>query len=281
MTELKDVTQDVNTLEQEFVHFSSETSIPVREHHLRYAMNKMNMLSGKTEYPPTLVNLQDDVGILRQHFVPTHAFENAVILRGTSLALRTTYGSKRGVLLLWKKKDVGQMYVLDTHSLDLRHLKPNQWTCVFMWNSTGTVPVKPEVPDELMLQHPPGLPPPDGQPPADPHNDVPTGPDENMHQPPMVPDDNPNEANNDAPDDQMPPPDPPRSPHTDTHPPGPYHGSQPPDQPPSQPQFPFPGCNHQDFHTQASDTTPTNSTTTSSYNTTFTTCTPLMLLYLP
>ena len=77
------VTQDVNTLEQEFVHFSSETSIPVREHHLRYAMNKMNMLSGKTEYPPTLVNLQDDVGILRQHFVPTHAFENAVILRGT------------------------------------------------------------------------------------------------------------------------------------------------------------------------------------------------------
>ena len=32
---------------------------------------------------------------------------------------------------MWKKKDVSQMYVLDTHSLDIRHLKPNQWTCVF------------------------------------------------------------------------------------------------------------------------------------------------------
>ena len=52
LEELKDVTQDVNTLDQEYVHFSSKTLIPVREHHLRYAMNKMNMLSGKTEYLP-------------------------------------------------------------------------------------------------------------------------------------------------------------------------------------------------------------------------------------
>ena len=139
LEELKDVTQDVNTLDQEFVHFSSKTFIPVREHHLRYAMNTMNMLSGKTEYLPTLVNLQDDVGMLRQHFVPTHAFEHAVILRGTFLPLRTTYGSKRGVLLLWKKKDVSQMCVLDTHSLDLRHLKPiNLCRFVeFQWRYAG------------------------------------------------------------------------------------------------------------------------------------------------
>ena len=91
--------EDATKLDQEHVHFSSKTFIPVREHHLRYAMNRMNMLSGKTGYLPTLVNLQDDVGMLRQHFVPTHAFEHAVILRGTFLPLRTTYGSKRGVLL--------------------------------------------------------------------------------------------------------------------------------------------------------------------------------------
>ena len=97
------------------------------------------------------MNLQDDVGMLRQHFVPTHAFEHAVILRGTFLPLRTTYGSKRGVLLLWKKKDVSQMCVLDTHSLDLRHLKPNQWTCVFLWNSNGNMPVNPDVPDEMLI----------------------------------------------------------------------------------------------------------------------------------
>ena len=131
-TEELQVTKDIHNLEQEFVHFSSKTAIPVKEHYLRYAMHQMNMLSGKTEYPPTLVNLQDDVPILRKLFNPTHTFENAVILRGTFLPLRTTYGNKRGALLLWKKKDVSQMYVLDTHSLDLRQLKPNQWTCVFL-----------------------------------------------------------------------------------------------------------------------------------------------------
>ena len=217
LEELKDVTQDVNKLDQEHVHFSSKTFIPVREHHLRYAMNKMNMLSGKTEYLPTLVNLQDDVGMLRQHFVPTHAFEHAVILRGTFLPLRTTYGSKRGVLLLWKKKDVSQMCVLDTHSLDLRHLKPNQWTCVFLWNSNGNMPVNPDIPDELMIPNPPGLPPPGNHPPAIPQNDIPMDPDQDMHQPPLVPDEDPQDDNNDAPDDPMQPDDPPHDPHPDTH----------------------------------------------------------------
>ena len=241
LEELKDVTQDVNKLDQEHVHFSSKTFIPVREHHLRYAMNKMNMLSGKTEYLPTLVNLQDDVGMLRQHFVPTNAFEHAVILRGTFLPLRATYGSKRGVLLLWKKKDVSQMCVLDTHSLDLRHLKPNQWTCIFLWNSNGDMPVNPDIPDEVMIPQPPGLPPPENHPPANPNNDIPMDPDQDMHQPPLVPDEDPQDDNNDAPEDPMVPDDPPPDPHPDNNTPGPDPGSQPPDQPPSQPQFPFPG----------------------------------------
>ena len=68
--ELQEVTDDIRHIEQEFVHFSSKTAIPVKEHYLRYAMHQMNMLSGKTEYPPTLVNLQDDVSILRKHFIP-------------------------------------------------------------------------------------------------------------------------------------------------------------------------------------------------------------------
>ena len=187
--ELQEVTEDIQHLEQEFVHFSSKTSIPVNEHYLRYVMH---MLSGKTEYPPTLVNLQDDVSILRKHFIPTHAFENAVILRGTFLPLRTTYGNKRGALLLWKKKDVSQMYVLVTHSLDLRQLKPNQWTCVFLWNSDGRMPANPDVPQpQQHIEPPPGLPPVDGQPPVDPHTDTPMDPDVNMPGPPLVPDDDP------------------------------------------------------------------------------------------
>ena len=34
--------------------------------------------------------------------------------------------------LWWKKKDVSQMYVLDTHSLDIRHLTQSMDMCVFM-----------------------------------------------------------------------------------------------------------------------------------------------------
>jgi len=75
---------------------------------------------------------------------------------------------------MWKKKDVSQMYVLDTHSLDIRHLKPNQWTCVFLWNSNGNMPANPEVPHQQQpIDPPPGLPPVDNQPPVDPYGDVP------------------------------------------------------------------------------------------------------------
>ena len=244
--ELQEVTDDIQNIEQEFVHFSSKTAIPVKEHYLRYAMHQMNMLSGKTEYPPTLVNLQDDVSILRKHFIPTHTFENAVILRGTFLPLRTTYGNKRGALLLWKKRDVSQMYVLDTHSLDLRSLKPNQWTCVFLWNSDGKMPDNPDVPQpQQNIQPPPGLPPVDGQPPVDPHNDIPMDPDENMPGPPLVPDDDPQDNPPDGdepPEEPMDPPTyPPGFPPDDTHPPDPHTGLPPPEDPTPSPQFPHPG----------------------------------------
>ena len=119
--------------------------------------------------------------------------------------------------MLWQKKDVNQMCVLDTHSLDLRHLKPNQLTCVFLWNSNGNMPVNPDIPDELMIPNPPGLLPPGNHPPANPQNDIPMGPDQDMHQPPLVPDEDPQDDNNDAPDDPMPPDDPPHDPHPDTH----------------------------------------------------------------
>ena len=241
--ELQDVTDNTQKLEHEHVHFSSRTPIPVKEHHLRYAMHQMNMLSAKTEYPPTLVNLQDDVSLLRQHFIPTHAFENAVILRGTFLPLRTTYGNKRGALLMWKKKDVSQMYVLDTHSLDIRHLKPNQWTCVFLWNSNGNMPENPEVPpQQQVIAPPPGLPPVDNQPPVDPYGDVPMDPDVNMPGPPLVPDDDhPDDPENPTQDDPMPPPDPPTFPSDNTPPPGFDPGTQPPDPPTSSPHTPHPG----------------------------------------
>ena len=82
------------------------------------------------------------------------------------------------------------MYVLDTHSLDIRHLKPNQWTCVFLWNSNGNMPANPEVPPQQQAIAPrPGLPPVDNQPPVDPYGDVPMDPDVNMPGPPLVPDD--------------------------------------------------------------------------------------------
>ena len=107
-------------------------------------MHQMNMLSGKTEYPPTLVNLQDDVSILRQHFIPTHAFENAVILRGTFLPLRQHMETSEEPCSCGKSKMLVRCMSLILIHLIFRHLKPNQWTCVFLWNSNGNMPANPE-----------------------------------------------------------------------------------------------------------------------------------------
>ena len=41
--ELQDVTENTQEPEHEHVHFSSKIPIPVKEHHLRYAMHQMNM----------------------------------------------------------------------------------------------------------------------------------------------------------------------------------------------------------------------------------------------
>ena len=79
------------------------------------------------------------------------------------------------------------------------------------------MPVNPDIPDELLIPHPPGLPPPGDHPPANPHNDIPMDPDTDMHQPPLVPDEDPQDENNDAPDDPMTPDGPPHDPHPDTH----------------------------------------------------------------
>lgn len=230
LKELKDATQNATLLEQEPVFFrnfhSSEGTYII--HHLRYAMKKMNTYSGKTGYPPSLVHLQCDVGILHQHFVPTHAFENSVILLGTCLPLRATYGSKRGVLLLWKRKDVGQIHVLDSHPLDLRHLKPKQWTCLSLWNSNGTLPVNLQIPEHPLLQHPASLPLPDGQCPADPHH-------ANILWPLMIV---LVMATTKHLMIRLPAQDPPHHPYPRTHLPGPDSGSQPPGQLPSQPQYP-------------------------------------------
>ena len=68
----------------------------------------------------------------------------------------------------------------------------------------------------------------DGQPPVDPHNDIPMDPDVNMPGPPLVPDDDPHNDQDDLPpDDPMDPP---------AHPPGfPPDNTQPPDTHPALP----------------------------------------------
>ena len=133
------------------------------------------------------------------------------------------------------------MYILDTHSLGIRHLKPKQWTCVFIWNSNGKMPANPEGPPQpVAIEPPPGLLPVDGQPP--PHNDVRMDPDLDMPGPPLVPDDDhPDEQDNQPPDDPKPPPDPPGFPPDNTQPPGFDTGSQPPDHPTPSPHTPPPG----------------------------------------
>ena len=123
---------------------------------------------------------------------------------------------------------------IETKSMDM---------CVFMefrWKYAS----KSRCTTSTTTQPPPGLPPVDGQPPVDPHNDIPMDPDVNMPGPPLVPDDDPHNApdGDEPPEEPMDPPTyPPGFPPDDTHPPDPHTGLPPPDDPTTQPHFPPPG----------------------------------------
>ena len=180
--ELQDLAQETTALAaREFVHFGSfaaTTTIPVKNFSLRRTMNVINSMAGSSEYHPFAVEMQSEIAQLREYFIPTLGFENAMIMRGTLKSLCVRFRQTSGVVLLWRKKDVSKMYILRNPSVDFSTLIPSQWSCVFYWNTDGSGPAAG--PHEDMIHensappiHPPGLDPSDPQYPGNP--DVPMG----------------------------------------------------------------------------------------------------------
>eukprot|EP00438_Fugacium_kawagutii_P014944 Skav228845 [mRNA] locus=scaffold2630:88:7077:+ [translate_table: standard] len=223
---------------------SKDTAIAVKQHHSRRTLVFINSLSTGYTYDPLQLELHSDVSTIRQRFIPQMPFENAIILRGTLSPLRLQYGRKHGVLLMWRKKDHTQVYLLQHPQTDLSQLIPKQWSAIFFWNSSGEVPTPADNPEPLAnVAPPPGLDPDQNMPPVPPNNPE-------QQQDENIPPDNPPPDFPQPPDQGPPdqpfapapiaPPNPPADPHQ-PHDPTPNHlgGDVPVSQSSSQPQNPF------------------------------------------
>ena len=234
-----------------------DQGLPVRDYYTRRLLNRINALPNGNVYHPVQIEAHQEVSHVRQMYLSTMPFDNAVILRGSFQSLRVNYRHTNGVLLLWKKKDASKLF-LRHHPKDLLNLIASQWSAIFFYNNDGSVPSSQD--DNVTINNdtnedpPPGLPPqpdndqdmndnpeqhqfppsspqsPDQPMPDDPHtptNGMPPDPDDDdpFHTPFQSP-----PRPNDDPDDDM------HSPQDDPEIPAP---SQPPGNPPA----PFPGSN--------------------------------------
>lgn len=104
-----------------------------------------------------------DVSQLRHTFVPAMAFDNAIIFRGTLQALRVQYRQTSGVRLLWRKKDISHLFILQNLGTDLSQLIPQHWSGILYYNTDGRVPTNVQQPPQAQVapdEIPPGHPPP-------------------------------------------------------------------------------------------------------------------------
>ena len=227
--------------------------LPVKNHDVKRAMNTINSLPNGSRYDPFMLNLHNEIALMRKLYISTMPFENATIMRGSLQPLRVQYRHTTGVLLLWHKRDNTRIHLISYPEVDITTLIEQHYSAVVYWNSDNTAPRYVHPDPTQQIQHPPGLDPPDAP----------------MHQPPDEPTDAPDQHMPQPPDPLDPdygtsghPPfdDPPHTPHHPTFdtptppefyspPPGPdppdddmpFHSPQPQPQIPTVPIFPGPG----------------------------------------
>ena len=232
-----------------------EQGLPVRDYYTKRLLNRINALPAGNVYHPVQIEAQQDVSHVRQMYLSTSMFDNAVIFRGSFQSLRVEYRHTHGVLLLWKKKDASHVF-LRVHPRDMSQLIASHWSAILFWNNDGSIPTDntDDIPEQnTNIDPPPGLPPQQNNnqdddqppehlntPPSSPHlPDVPMPDEPHTPHPGFPPDDDqfhtpfhsPPKPSDDVPDDEM------HSPQDDP-PDLPPHPSSPPDHP----QPPFPGA---------------------------------------
>jgi len=229
-----------------------EQGLPVRDYYTRRLLNRINALPSGNVYHPVQIEAQQDVSHVRQMYLSTSMFDNAVIFRGSFQSLRADYRHTNGVLLLWKKKDTSHVF-LRLYPKDMSQLIASHWSAILFWNNDGKFPSDntDNTPEQnANVDPPPGLPPQhdnnqdddnNPEPFTSPHPpDIPMPDDPHTPNPGLPPDDDdpfhapfqsPPRPNDDSPDEEM------HSPQ-----------DEPPDLPPfpsslpDHPQPPFPGA---------------------------------------
>ena len=106
-----------------------EQGLPVRDYYTKRLLNRINALPAGNVYHPVQIEAQQDVSHVRQMYLSTSMFDNAIIFRGSFQSLRVEYRHTHGVLLLWKKKDASHVF-LRVHPRDMSQLIASHWSAI-------------------------------------------------------------------------------------------------------------------------------------------------------
>ena len=72
-----------------------EQGLPVRDYYTKRLLNRINGLPAGNVYHPVQIEAQQDVSHVRQMYLSTSMFDNAVIFRGSFQSLRVEYRPTR------------------------------------------------------------------------------------------------------------------------------------------------------------------------------------------
>ena len=123
-----------------------EQGLPVRDYYTKRLLNRINALPAGNAYHPVQIEAQQDVSHVRQMYLSTSMFDNAVIFCGSFQSLRVEYRHTH-------------THTACSYPRDLLQLIASHWSAILFWNNDGSIP-SDNTPDDPHTPNP-GFPPDD------------------------------------------------------------------------------------------------------------------------
>ena len=141
-----------------------EQGLPVCDYYTRRLLNRINALPSGNVYHPVQIEAQQDVSHVRQMYLSTSMFDNAVIFAVVLSRYELTIAIQMAYSYFGRKR-IRHMFFFDYIPRDMSQLincKSSQWSPILFWNNDGNIPSDnhDNTPEQnTSIDPPPGLPP--------------------------------------------------------------------------------------------------------------------------
>ena len=95
-----------------------EQGLPVRDYYTKRLLNRINALPAGNVYHPVQIEAQQDVSHVRQMYLSTSMFDNAVIFRGSFQSLRVEYRHTHAAYSYFGRRRIRLMFFCE-HILEI------------------------------------------------------------------------------------------------------------------------------------------------------------------